>query len=145
MQVRFREVDPFNCWIWLRFPEQPSEGEKSYLDGVFDSWYVIGRMGGFNSDNLQTHEATDELSSFSYDNDQLSNLTPSLMHNLGHLEYNNEWARCWVDYGTSDYLAIDILINTLNHLDKDIVQLEEVIVGGVNTDWPVDTHPDSIF
>ena len=37
MQVRFREIDPFNCWIWLRFGEVPSQGERNYVDGIFDS------------------------------------------------------------------------------------------------------------
>ena len=46
MQVRFREIDPFNCWIWLRFAEVPSQGERNYVDGIFDSWYVLGRLGG---------------------------------------------------------------------------------------------------
>ena len=39
------------------------------------------------------------------------------MHNLGQLEYQNEWGRCWVDLGTSDALAIDVLINTLSQVD----------------------------
>ena len=38
MHVRFREVDPFNCWLWLRFSEIPSQGERNYVDGIFDSW-----------------------------------------------------------------------------------------------------------
>ena len=45
MEVRFREVDPFNCWIWLRYSDVPSKGEKEYVDGIFDSWYVLGRLG----------------------------------------------------------------------------------------------------
>ena len=53
MDIRFREVDPFNCWLWIRFSEPPSQGERNYVDGVFDSWYVIGRLGGFNAENLQ--------------------------------------------------------------------------------------------
>ena len=32
MEVRFREVNPFNCWIWLRFSDVPSKGEKNYID-----------------------------------------------------------------------------------------------------------------
>ena len=51
MYIIFREVDPFNCWIWIRFSESPTQDEKNYLDGVFDSWYVLGRLGGFNSEN----------------------------------------------------------------------------------------------
>ena len=68
MNIVFREVDPFNCWIWIKFFEIPTEAEKNYLDGVFDSWYVLGRLGGFNSENLQTHEEGSDLSWMSYDN-----------------------------------------------------------------------------
>ena len=57
----------------------------------------------------------------------------------------NEWARCWVDLGTSDALTIDILINCLFQIDVDFVQIEELWIGGVNDDWPVDDHPDAIF
>ena len=39
MHVRFREVDPFNSWIWLRFAEVPSQGEKNYVDGIFDLFH----------------------------------------------------------------------------------------------------------
>jgi hypothetical protein len=67
------------------------------------------------------------------------------MHNMGEMEYQGDWARCWLDLGTSDGLAIDVLINTLRQLNVDVVEIEELVVGGVNDDWPVDTHPDSPF
>ena len=82
MDVRFREVDPFNCWIWLRFASPPSQGERNYVDGIFDSWYVIGRLGGFNAENLQVHEEGADLSWMTYDNDEADSLMPALMHNL---------------------------------------------------------------
>ncbi len=145
MKVTFREVDPFNCWIWLRFSELPSQGERSYVDGVLDSWYVLGRMGGFNSQNLQVNEQGNDLSWMTYDNEQAKAVIPSLMHNLGEIEYQNEWSRFWVDFGTSDPVAIDVLINIMMRLDEDIVQLEELVIGGVNEDWPVEDHPDAIF
>ena len=145
MDVRFREVDPFNCWLWLRFSEVPSQGERNYLDGVFDSWYVIGRLGGFNAENLQVHEEGADLSWMGHDNDEANALIPALMHNMGQLEYAQNWARCWVDMGTSDGIGIDVLINALRQLDTDLVQIEELVVGGVNDDWPVEDHPDSIF
>ena len=143
MKVRFREVDPFNCWIWLCFPEVPSQGEKNYVEGLFDSWYVIGRMGGFNAGNLQSHEAGVDLSCLAYDNDE--DTLPALMHNVAQLEYQANWARCWVDLGTSDLIAIDILINVLKQMDVDVLKIEELIIGGVNQDWPVEEHPDAIF
>ena len=145
MDVRFREVDPFNCWLWLRFSEVPSQGERNYVDGVFDSWYVIGRLGGFNAENLQVHDEGADLSWMGYDNEEAESVIPALMHNMGQLEYQNDWGRCWVDLGTSDGVAIDVLINALRQLDSDVVQIEELVVGGVNENWPVEDHPDSVF
>ena len=145
MLVRFREVDPFNCWIWIHFTNVPGQGEKNYIDGVFDSWYVIGRLGGFNSENLQAQDEGSQLSWMSYDDEESRSVIPALMHNVGQLEYQGEWARCWVDLGTSDALAIDVLINTLNQIDKDLVQIQELLIGGVNDDWQVEAHPDAIF
>ena len=145
MDVRFREVDPFNCWVWLRFSEIPSQGERNYVDGIFDSWYVIGRLGGFNAENLQVHEEAEDLSFMSYDNDDASSAMPALMHNMGQLEYHEEWARCWLDLGTSDGIGLDVLINALKQLNSDVVQLDQLLIGGVNEDWPVEDHPDSVF
>ena len=115
------------------------------MDGVFDSWYVIGRLGGFNAENLQVHEEGADLSLISYDNNHCGSAIPALMHNMGQLEYRDKWARCWVDLGTSDGLAFDVLINTLSQLDSDVVELQELIIGGINDDWPVEDHPDAIF
>ncbi len=145
MNIIFREVDPFNCWIWIRFSEPPTQDEKNYLDGVFDSWYVLGRLGGFNSENLQTHEEGSDLSWMSYDNDQKNEALPALMHNLGILEYQNFWCRCWADFGTSDSLSIDILINSLNEISKNYVKIEELIIGGENDDWAIEEHEDLVF
>ena len=145
MQVSFREVDPFNCWIWLRFADSPDQGERKYLDGIFESWFVIGRLGGFNAENLQAHEGGSDLSWMEYDNNEGNSVMPALMHNMGEFEYQAEWARCWIDMGTSDQFAIDVLVNTLMQVDSDLVQLHEIIIGGVNDDWPVEDHPDRVF
>ena len=145
MEVHFREVDPFNCWIWLRFVDVPAQGERSYIDGIFDSWYVIGRLGGFNSGNLQAHEEGNNLSWMTYNNNETNSVLPALMHNVGELEYQGNWARCWVDFGTSDSISIDVLINSLQQIDSNVVQLHSVFIGGVNEDWEVEDHPDSIF
>ena len=145
MNIIFREVDPFNCWIWIRFIEPPTQDEKNYLDGVFDSWYVLGRLGGFNSENLQTHEEGSDLSWMSYDNEQKNASLPALMHNLGIMEYQNLWGRCWVDFGTSDSISIDILINSLNEISNNYVKIEELIIGGENNDWAIEEHEDLVF
>ena len=145
MRVRFREVDPFNCWVWLRFSEIPSQGEQNYVDGIFDSWYVLGRLGGFNAESLQVHEEGDQLSWMNYETEEATGVMPALMHNMGQMEYQQDWARCWIDLGTSDGIALDVLINALRQLDSDVVQIEELLIGGVNDDWPVEDHPDSVF
>ena len=145
MEISFREIDPFNCWIWLCFEEIPSEAEKNYVDGIFDSWYVIGRLGGFNAENLQAHQNSSDLSWMLYDKNESEEALPSVMHNLGHMEYQGKWARCWVDLGTSDSIAFDILINALIQADGEVVNLREVCIGGINKDWPVESHPDAIF
>ena len=145
MDVRFREIDPFNFWIWLRFSNVPSQGERDYINGLFDSWYVLGRLGGFNSENLQAHEQSADLSWMNYENQQDISRIPSLMHNVGQLEYQGDWARCWVDLGTADAFAIDVLINAIDQIDVDVVNICEVLIGGVNEDWPVEDHPDAIF
>ena len=145
MRVRFREVDPFNCWVWLRFSEIPSQGEQNYVDGIFDSWYVLGRLGGFNAESLQVHEEGDQLSWMNYETEEATGVMPALMHNMGQMEYQQDWARCWIDLGTSDGIALDVLINALRQLDSDVLQIEELLIGGVNDDWPVEDHPDSVF
>tara|TARA_Y100001970_G_scaffold294298_1_gene450034 strand:- start:4761 stop:5207 length:447 start_codon:yes stop_codon:yes gene_type:complete len=145
MNVSFREVDPFNCWIWIKFVEIPTSAEKKYIDGIFDSWYVIGRLGGFNSENLQTNEEGSDISWFSYNNEILDTALPSLMHNLGQMEYLEKWGRCWVDFGTSGAIALDVLINSFYQASKDFVGIEEMLIGGENAEWEVSDHPDSVF
>ena len=106
---------------------------------------MIGRRGGFNAENLQVHDAGADLSWMGYDNEEAEGVMPALMHNMGELEYQGEWGRCWVDMGTSDGVGIDVLINALRQLDTDVVQIQEVVIGGVNDDWAVEEHPDSLF
>jgi hypothetical protein len=145
MEVRFRDVDPFNCWIWLRFSQSPGSAERGYVETVFDSWFFLGKLGGFNAENLQAHEAGADLGWLAYEVDGAERALPALMHNMAQLEYRDEWARCWLDLGTSDAFALDVLINTLARLNRDVVEIEELVIGGVNEDWPVEDDPDSPF
>jgi len=79
------------------------------------------------------------------DEHEAESVMRALIHNMGKLEYQAEWGRCWVDMGTSDGVGIDVLINALRQLDTDVVQIEELLIGGVNEGWPVEDHPDSLF
>lgn len=136
MQVQFREFDPFNVWIWIEFSTVPSEMEKQYVEEVFDSWFFLGKLGGFNAENLQVQDTGLEISYMDYDEDTADSSMLALMHNMGDLEYESNWGRCWFDLGTSDAIALDILINALKQFSRDYVTLERVIIGGENEDWP---------
>ena len=137
MQVEFREFNPFDLWIWIQFETAPSERERLYLEQVFESWFYLGKLGGFNAENLQVQDAGLELSYLDYSENPSSLM--ALMHNMGNFEYEGYWARCWFDLGTSDALALDILLNALVQFSKDFVQLERVYIGGENEEWTTES------
>jgi len=37
MDVRFRDVDRSTGWIWLRFADNPGQGEQGYVTRCFES------------------------------------------------------------------------------------------------------------
>ncbi len=137
MQVQFREFNPFDLWIWLKFSTVPSAGEKQYLEEVFDSWFFLGKLGGFNAENLQVQDEGLDISYMEYDGNTANNSMMALMHNMADVEYEGLWARCWFDLGTSDAFAIDVLINALTQLSQEFVSIETLIIGGENEDWPI--------
>jgi len=146
MEVQYREIDPFNCWIWLRTPDALGQGARGYLETAFDSWFFLGKLGAFNAENLQTHEQEGvDLSWMAYDGEAAERAMPALMHNMGAVEYQGCWARCWVDLGTSDAFALDVLINTLHQLSNEVVEIEQLLIGGLNEDWPVEEQPEAMF
>ena len=146
MEVQFREFNPFDLWIWLEFPTVPSRMEQQYIEEVFNSWFYLGKLGGFNAENLQVQDTGIEISYMEYDLTELDDALMSPMHNMAEFEYLGIWGRCWFDLGTSDLIAIDILINALNQLNKEFVQIKKIIIGGQNEDWSIDRNSDeSIF
>jgi hypothetical protein len=130
MQVAFRECDWFDLWVWVEFADAPSEREKQLLDEVLASWFLIGKLGGFNATNLQVQESGADISYLDYDNDLAEAELMSVMHNMGEVEYEGLWARCWFDLGTSDAIALDGLLNVLRQFAVDYVPLKRVVVGG---------------
>lgn len=52
-QITFQEVDPFDLWVWLEFIIPPAQREKELLQSTLQSWFVVGKLGGFNSQNMQ--------------------------------------------------------------------------------------------
>jgi hypothetical protein len=148
MKIEFREINPFDVWIWLRFSTVPSEREKQFVEELFNSWFYLGKLGAFNAENLQVQETGLDISYLHYDQDGYQNSLLSLMHNMGEFEYNGDWGRCWFDLGTSDAIALDLLLNALTQLGQEYVTIDEVYVGGENTDWPIedsDSRPSFIY
>ena len=146
MEVQFREFNPFDLWIWLEFPTVPSKMEQQYIEELFNSWFYLGKLGGFNAENLQVQDTGVEISYMEYDRTELENSLMSPMHNMAEFEYLGTWGRCWFDLGTSDLIAIDILVNALNQLSKEFVQIEKIIIGGQNEDWLIDSNKErSLF
>lgn len=145
MQVQFREYNPFDLWIWLEFSTVPSQMEKEYVEEVFNSWFLLGKLGGFDAENLQVQEVGLDISYMEYDVDQADSSLMALMHNQGEFEYQGTWGRCWFDLGTSDALAIDVLINALRQLAKEYVSIIRLVIGGENENWPIDNERRSLF
>jgi Protein of unknown function (DUF3531) len=145
MDVQFREFNPFDVWIWIEFPTVPSPMERQYVEEVFDSWFYLGKLGGFNAENLQVQDIGIDISYLEYDTGMAENALMSPMHNKTDFEYEGTWGRCWFDLGTSDPIALDILLNALLQLDKDYVSIERVIVGGENEEWPVSDRENDLF
>ena len=138
MLVQFREFNPFDIWIWFKFSTVPSQREKEFVEEAFSSWFYLGKLGAFNAENLQVQETGLELSYMSYDQDAYDKSLKALMHNMGEFEYEGQWGRCWFDLGTSDAIALDILINALAQISEEYVVIEELYIGGENPDWPVE-------
>jgi len=142
MEINFREFNPFDLWIWLEFDHVPSEIEKQYVEELFNSWFYLGKLGGFNAENLQIQDTGIDISYLQYDYDFADNAMMSPMHNMGEFEYLGNWARCWFDLGTSDLIALDILINSIRELGKEYIGITQLIIGGENEDWTVEKRND---
>ncbi|ELR98735.1 DUF3531 family protein [Gloeocapsa sp. PCC 73106] len=145
MNIEFREFNPFDLWIWLELETVPSPREQQYIEEVFDSWFYLGKLGAFNAENLQVQDMGIDISYMEYGqkSDNLALMSP--MHNMGEFQYNGLWGRCWFDLGMSDLIAIDILINALQQIDREYVTIQRLIVGGENSDWPVDDRTQESF
>lgn len=145
MQVVFREFNPFDLWIWLEFITVPSPMEREYVEELFNSWFFLGKLGGFDAENLQVQDVGIDIGYMDYDDKAADNTLMSLMHNKSDFEFEGTWARCWFDLGTSDAIAIDVLINSLRQLSKEYVTIERLCIGGENEDWPIDNDRRALF
>jgi hypothetical protein len=51
--VVFREVDQFDLWVWLETAAPLTAGEQELLSSALKSWFIIGKLGGYNAQNMQ--------------------------------------------------------------------------------------------
>jgi hypothetical protein len=161
-------LDPFDCWLWFEAGGDPSaktsnwtQDDAELLDGVLTAWFMLGRLGGFNSGNLQLSQQGRGRAAGAakeYDTTQLVSASTSVFHDFsprsdlddggggnasvpddaGALEVQGRWARAWVNCGTADELAFDVLLNALSVLaSEDVPALSKVVVGGELPWWPV--------
>jgi hypothetical protein len=145
MEVQFREFNPFDLWMWIEFKTVPSPMERQFIEELFNSWFYLGKLGAFNAENLQVQETGVDLSYMEYDSELAENAMMSPMHNMADFEFQGVWGRCWFDLGTSDPIAIDLLINALMQLSKDYVEIAKLIIGGENEDWEIGDRSESLF
>lgn len=145
MEIQFRDFNPFDLWIWIEFPTVPSSMEQQYVEEVFNSWFYLGKLGGFNAENLQVQDTGVDISFMEYDVDAAESALMAPMHNMNDFQYLGNWGRCWFDLGTSDLIALDILINALQQLSKEFVEISRIIIGGENPDWAVEDQSNGRF
>ncbi|XP_052207098.1 uncharacterized protein LOC127811364 isoform X2 [Diospyros lotus] len=142
-KVSFRDYNPVDSYIWFELYGSPSDQDVDLLGSVIQSWYVMGRLGAFNSSNLQLANSAMEYDPL-YDPDKGSNVMPSSFHDIGDVEFQDNWGRVWVDLGTSDFFAIDVLLNCLTVLNSEYLGIQQVVFGGRRMgDWEEGmTSPD---
>ncbi|KAK3155722.1 hypothetical protein QOZ80_2BG0206740 [Eleusine coracana subsp. coracana] len=127
-KVSFRDFHPLNSFIWFELFGEPTDRDVDLLGGVIQAWYVMGRLGAYNSSNLQLANSMMEFDP-SYDSEEASAVMPSSFHDIGDVEFQDNWARVWVDLGTSDYLGLDVLLNCLTQLSSEHLGTKQVILG----------------
>ncbi|KAK8463581.1 hypothetical protein SEVIR_1G382000v4 [Setaria viridis] len=134
-KVSFRDFNPLNSFIWFELFGEPTDRDVDLLGGVIQAWYVMGRLGAYNSSNLQLSNSMLDYDP-SYDSGEASSVLPSSFHDISDVEFQDNWGRVWVDLGTSDYLALDVLLNCLTQLSSEHVGIKQVVFGGKRMgDW----------
>lgn len=143
LRVEFSEVDWRNVFVWCQTAsKQPSAGEKDMVTETLTSWYLLGKLGGFNASSLQCLDV-DDVSYQEFDGEQACAAPPAYFHDMGETQWRGGLCRTRFDLGTGDPIALDILVNALVGLSRsDQVRLELVQVGGYLATWPVDDYDD---
>ncbi|KAM3321753.1 putative protein isoform X2 [Capsicum chacoense] len=134
-KVSFRDFNPLDSYIWFELYGSPSDRDVNILGSVIQAWYVMGRLGAFNSSNLQLAGSSMEYDPL-YDAEKGFNVMPSSFHDISNVEFQDNWSRVWVDLGTADFFSIDVLLNCLTVLSSEYIGIQQVVFGGRRMgDW----------
>ncbi|GMN52694.1 hypothetical protein TIFTF001_021820 [Ficus carica] len=134
-KVSFRDFNPVDSYIWFELYGSPSDRDVDLIGSVIQSWYVMGRLGSFNSTNLQLANSSMDFDPL-YDSEKGFKVMPSSFHDISDIEFQDNWGRFWVDLGTSDYFAIDVLLNCLTVLSSEYLGIQQIVFGGRSMgDW----------
>ncbi|KAL1210644.1 hypothetical protein V5N11_006960 [Cardamine amara subsp. amara] len=129
MQVSFNKFEYSNSYMWLEFYNAPLDKDISLISDTIRSWHILGRLGGYNSMNMQLSQAPLDKRP-NYDAILGANVEPTTFYNIGDLEVQDNVARIWLDIGTSEPLILDVLINALTQISSDYVGIKKVVFGG---------------
>ncbi|PQQ15189.1 uncharacterized protein Pyn_22426 [Prunus yedoensis var. nudiflora] len=134
-ESRKKDFNPLDSYIWFEFYGSPSDRDVELFGSVIQSWYVMGRLGAFNSTNLQLANSSMEYNPL-YDVDKGFKVMPSSFHDISDVEFQDNWGRVWVDLGTADYFAVDVLLNCLTVLSSEYLGIQQIVFGGHRIgDW----------
>ncbi|CAA3023336.1 Hypothetical predicted protein [Olea europaea subsp. europaea] len=96
-KVSFRDFNPLDSYIWFELYGSPSDRDVDLLGSVIQSWYVMGRLGAFNSSNLQMASSSMEYNPL-YDADKGFKVMPSSFHDISNVEFQDNWGRIWYEF-----------------------------------------------
>ncbi|XP_074280361.1 uncharacterized protein LOC141605473 [Silene latifolia] len=134
-KVAFRDFNPLDSYIWVELFGSPSDRDVDLFGSVIQAWYVMGRLGSFNSQNLQLAKSSIDYNPV-YDAEKSLKVMPSSFHDISDVEFQDNWGRFRVDLGTCDYFAIDVLLNSLTVLSSEYLGIKQVVFGGRSMgDW----------
>ncbi|KAH0895539.1 hypothetical protein HID58_045107, partial [Brassica napus] len=142
-KVSFRDFNPVDSFIWFELYGPPSDRDVDLIGSVIQAWYVMGRLGAFNTSNLQLANSSMEYDPL-YDAEKGFKVMPSSFHDISDVEFQDNWGRVWVDLGTSDIFALDVLLNSLTVVSSEYLGIQQVVFGGKRMgDWEEGmTNPD---
>ncbi|GJS59087.1 DUF3531 domain-containing protein [Tanacetum coccineum] len=92
-KVTFRDFSPVGSNIWFKLYGPPSDPDVDLIGTVI---------------YRQIHQWNTILF-----------MMPSSFHDVGDVEFQDNWGRVWVDIGTSDYFTLDVLLNCLTVLSSE--------------------------